>query len=354
MIQTLRENDILLGRGNGVAFFPGNINFRRVAWQYRDRYIKAVKPARRDLALELIGVLTDLEPPCRFLEPTEEGYCEVSKERVIEKVCQTLREKKFKDPDPHAPKRVIKSFHYLANFKKTKARRTKKPVVFKPEKEVVSKNVTQASKTKAPPTLVHDSEDEAPPSSPGVSRFHPVRVVTPDKKADRPTSKNVSFDQNDSLSCPVVEDDAGLTALCLKPRLLFPDEEVSDDEQPDVFGRTTSFLPKLELAQSERSPSALAQTLEDELYDPFSTDDFYPQFDPLANEQNDSTSFEVPPSLVSFFSDFSKRASSAFSMSRSDGSTMDLHDAKRDFHPIEENDEAILDWIESNDHFPKI
>lgn len=356
MIQTLRENDILFGRGNGVAFFPGNINFRRIAWKYRDAYLNQAKVGRKALALKVMGVLINLEPPCRFLEPTESGYGEVSQCRVIEKICQTLREKKFREPEPQDGQKVITSFHHLTNVKSTKARRTKKPTVRKAKEVKRSKKVTQVSKKKtkkASPALVNDSEDEAPPSSPCVSRIRQVHVVTPDFKTAKYTSKSVSFDPKESLYCPLVEDDTHFTELFLKPRSLFLEEEYGADRL-DVFGRTTSFLPKLEFAHSDKNASALAQTLEEELFDPFFTDDFYPRFDPLAmgDEQNDVTSFEVPPSLVSFYSDFSKKASTfSSSCNVKDKSTADPG-AKKSFHPLsdkENDDEMIIDWMESGD-----
>ncbi len=346
---TLQENDILFGRGNGVAFFPGNIKFRSIAWTFRDEYSKVIKAERKVLAHKVIRVLTNLEPPSRFLEPTELGYREVSKERVLEKICQTLREKKFQPPKPEDSKRVAKSFHFLTSLKKGKKSscdKTMTPTKAKPGKE----DVKFVSAKKKEVTIERGGKDKPSPSSPGVSRSAKPKVVSPDTKVARYSTQ---AGKNDTLACPIFTEeeytDRSSSDWYLTSRVLFPEEDHDDDDHHDVFGRTTSFLPKLEPAHSEKNGGALTQTLEDELFEPLFADEFYPNFDPLAigDEHNEPTSFEVPPSLVSFFSDFSKKKPT---LSTSPTTILDAHDG---CHLIsdQEDDERIMGWVEGGTFF---
>ncbi|GAX10160.1 hypothetical protein FisN_3Lh356 [Fistulifera solaris] len=352
---TLQENDILFGRGNGVAFFPGNINFRSIAWTFRDEYSKVIKAERKVLAYKVMNVLTNLEPPSRFLEPTELGYREVSKARVLEKICQTLREKKFQPPKPEDSKRVVKSFHNLTSLKKSKQSSCVKTIV--PTKAKSGKEDGKlVSAKKNVFTIERGGKNKHSLNSPGVSRSTKPKVVSPDSKVAKYLPKT---DNSDALTCPIFtgEDDKHRNSSDwhLKPRVLFTevdhegDDDDDNDDQLDVFGRAISFLPKLELAHSEKNGGALSQTLEDELFDPLFADEFYPNFDPLAigDEHNESMSFEVPPSLVSFFSDFSKKAPTC---STSPTTVLYAHDGR---HLIsdQEDDERITGWVEGGAFF---
>lgn len=97
----LGKNDVLLGRGNGIAHHPGNISFRRLVWSYRGMYEEASRDDKRCVALQVIGDLSSLDPPGRFVEfsTKHEGKFElVTESRAIEKTCQALREKKINPP----------------------------------------------------------------------------------------------------------------------------------------------------------------------------------------------------------------------------------------------------------------
>jgi hypothetical protein len=328
-------------------FFPGNIKFRSIAWTFRDEYSQVIKAERKALAHKVMKVLTNLEPPCRFLEPTEVGYREVSKSRVLEKICQTLREKKFQQPKPEDSKRVVKSFHYLTSLKKGKNSCCEMvPVKAKAGNEY--EKVTSTKKKVV--TIERGGKAKHLLSSPGVSRTSKPKLVSPDTKIARYSSKG---DKNNDLACPIFteedETDRSSSDWHLQPRVLFPEEDHEDDvdDQLDVFGRTTSFLPKLEPAHSETNGGALTQTLEDELFEPLFADEFYPHFDPLGDEHNEPMSFEVPPSLVSFFSGFSKKAPT---FSTSPTTVLDAHGG---CHLISdhEDDERVMGWVEGGTFF---
>jgi hypothetical protein len=90
-----RSTDILLGRGNGVSIWKGNINFRHIVWKYRDEYRQAVRYQKGKIAEKVFEHISTLSPPGRFLEMIEDDqFYIVDRERAIEKICQALREKK--------------------------------------------------------------------------------------------------------------------------------------------------------------------------------------------------------------------------------------------------------------------
>jgi hypothetical protein len=90
-----RSTDVLLGRGNGVSIWKGNVNFRHIVWEYRDAYRQAVRYEKGKIAQKVFQHISTLSPPGRFLEMIEDDHFYiVDRERAIEKVCQALREKK--------------------------------------------------------------------------------------------------------------------------------------------------------------------------------------------------------------------------------------------------------------------
>ena len=90
------HNDVLSGRGNGVAHSPGNIQFREVVLSHKAAYVQTDNlDLKAALAEDVISTITNLTPPGRFLEknPNGEGWRELTKRQVFAKTCQALREK---------------------------------------------------------------------------------------------------------------------------------------------------------------------------------------------------------------------------------------------------------------------
>lgn len=90
------HNDVLSGRGNGVAHSPGNIQFREVVLSHKAAYVQTDNlDLKAALAEDVISTITILKPPGRFLEknPNGEGWREMTKRQVFAKTCQALREK---------------------------------------------------------------------------------------------------------------------------------------------------------------------------------------------------------------------------------------------------------------------
>lgn len=90
------HNDVLSGRGNGVAHSPGNVQFREVVLSHKAAYVQTDNlDLKAALAEDVISTITNLKPPGRFLEknPNGEGWREMTKRQVFAKTCQALREK---------------------------------------------------------------------------------------------------------------------------------------------------------------------------------------------------------------------------------------------------------------------
>jgi hypothetical protein len=113
-------HDILMGRGNGVAQWPGNCVFRIFCWNAREAYHKAVRNEKGRVADHIIEKVKSRNPPGRFLERgSDDYYTEVPHERVKEKICQALREKKWM---PNAKDEISCNNYEISSNKSTFAK----------------------------------------------------------------------------------------------------------------------------------------------------------------------------------------------------------------------------------------
>jgi hypothetical protein len=132
------DHDVLLGRGNGIASFTGNQNFRKIIWRFRESYKKAERNGKHSVAREVIEAVRELNPPGRFIERLdEEAYVIVSEQRALEKTCQALRERKMRKPHD-----------FVEDTKKPVASRSRK---YNPTKITRKKKVSQVRE----PTSLH-------------------------------------------------------------------------------------------------------------------------------------------------------------------------------------------------------
>jgi hypothetical protein len=89
----IREVDVLLGRGNGIATWIGNKNFRRIVDSYKAAYQKAHRHEKSKVAKQVIQDVLQ-EEKGRFIRKSPSGdYILVAYKRALEKTCQCLREK---------------------------------------------------------------------------------------------------------------------------------------------------------------------------------------------------------------------------------------------------------------------
>lgn len=90
------DNDVVLGKGNGINYLPGNIQFRGLVARYKSDYESTTRSSKAFVAEQVIQDLSSLDPPGRFIElggDGDEEYVVVSHKRALEKTCQALREK---------------------------------------------------------------------------------------------------------------------------------------------------------------------------------------------------------------------------------------------------------------------
>jgi hypothetical protein len=115
-VDELSETDVLFGRGNTVATYPGNLKFRRIVWSHREEYERAQRLGystsrriKRDIALKVIDQISKRDPPGRFVELGKKGqYIVVSRKRVLVKVRQALRDSKKITPAGEAKANAVK------------------------------------------------------------------------------------------------------------------------------------------------------------------------------------------------------------------------------------------------------
>jgi hypothetical protein len=90
----INDNDVLCGRGGATNSHPGNRSFRNLVKQYKDKYIKAKKKEKPDVAAEVVDIVRKLDPPGRFLkkDPNTLYWVDIGDLKAKEKTSQALRE----------------------------------------------------------------------------------------------------------------------------------------------------------------------------------------------------------------------------------------------------------------------
>ena len=93
-IKEPNQNDVLSGRGGKINSNPGNIHFRTMVKEYKDRYLETRKKEKLAVAKVVVNLIRDLDPPGRFLEKPKnsEYWVDIGTKRAIEKASQLLRE----------------------------------------------------------------------------------------------------------------------------------------------------------------------------------------------------------------------------------------------------------------------
>ena len=93
-IRQINNNDVLCGRGGATNSHIGNRSFRLLVKQYKDKYLKAKKKEKPNVAGEIVDKIRGLDPPGRFLKKDRDtGYwLDIGDMRAKEKTSQALRE----------------------------------------------------------------------------------------------------------------------------------------------------------------------------------------------------------------------------------------------------------------------
>ena len=92
-VDSLSENDVLCGRGNGVQNYKGNVNFRILISSWKEKYSRAAKHEKNPMCQSIYEIIRSRNPPGRFLQKEKSSWVEISKKKALEKIGQRLREK---------------------------------------------------------------------------------------------------------------------------------------------------------------------------------------------------------------------------------------------------------------------
>jgi hypothetical protein len=101
-VQTPHEHDVILGRGNGVKYHPGNLAYRVFCWNAREAYTRAPRESKAAVIDTVLQNVYSRKPPGRFLELDESVSCfglvDVPENRIRSKIGSALRERKWTPP----------------------------------------------------------------------------------------------------------------------------------------------------------------------------------------------------------------------------------------------------------------
>ena len=92
-------NDVMCGRGGGTNNHIGNIRFRQLVNEHKLRYLAASKVDKPKVAMDVVQIWRNLEPPGRFLTKTDASqgddslWHDVGDKKAREKASRCLRER---------------------------------------------------------------------------------------------------------------------------------------------------------------------------------------------------------------------------------------------------------------------
>jgi hypothetical protein len=85
LIQEANENDVLCGRGGAINNHPGNRRFRDLINEFKYQYLHESKQTKPKVAMRVLELVKQSNPPGRFLMKFPQGYLECSEDRAKEK-----------------------------------------------------------------------------------------------------------------------------------------------------------------------------------------------------------------------------------------------------------------------------
>jgi len=95
-IEAPHEHDVIYGRGGGTYHHVGNKKFRTMVEERKNKYNNSIRFQKADIALEIIRIWRNQNPPGRFLKQNEKTgfWDDVGDKEAGRKTSQALREKK--------------------------------------------------------------------------------------------------------------------------------------------------------------------------------------------------------------------------------------------------------------------
>lgn len=94
-IHSPNENDVLCGRGGRINSHSGNVQYREMVNDTKERYLdeRTQKLEKAHIAAEIVYAIRSMNPPGRFLVEKKDGsWTEIGDARAFKKVGQALRE----------------------------------------------------------------------------------------------------------------------------------------------------------------------------------------------------------------------------------------------------------------------
>lgn len=95
-------NDVICGRGGKINNHPGNKRFRGFINELKYQYLNEPKQTKPNVAMRVLNLIKQSDPPGRFLMKFPEGYLECSVDRA--------KEKGELDMEEHLPLSLLKCF----------------------------------------------------------------------------------------------------------------------------------------------------------------------------------------------------------------------------------------------------
>lgn len=75
-IVTLQPTDVLCGRGTAIDKWIGNVNYRKIVQEYREKYYTPGRfNTKFSVAAKVIQAISSQNPPGRFVECIDENLC---------------------------------------------------------------------------------------------------------------------------------------------------------------------------------------------------------------------------------------------------------------------------------------
>ncbi|GAX15420.1 hypothetical protein FisN_8Lh284 [Fistulifera solaris] len=307
-IADLTCHDIMLGRGNAVAHSEGNVCYRAIIWQYREIYVASARDKKQEIAQQVIDQVYALDPPGRFLEYISDDMCrEVPHARILEKCCQSLREKKYKKvPNIDLPLLGKQSSTSGTLSKTTRCASRKKKISPRKAKTVASSiqqttkhefKLTKSKIGKRPTT--RKSGAEAPESD--VQQTNMKDSNSPDREEEQAATET-KMDIGEKT--PICDNRSFINA---KKLLL------GKKVQPSTTEATTAKPPPLEQPAGMENTKQLAESVEEsenEVFDgmfnmlPLSLVEFYTTSagdDRITREKTREESIESPTTVMDDF-----------------------------------------------------
>jgi hypothetical protein len=84
-IREATDNDVICGRGGAINSHPGNMRFREFINEFKFQYLRESKQTKPKVAMRVLELVKQSNPPGRFLFKCPEGYLECSEDRAKEK-----------------------------------------------------------------------------------------------------------------------------------------------------------------------------------------------------------------------------------------------------------------------------